>query len=63
MPAVDVGGHNGSGLSRALGARGTPLTAFYDAGGTLLHVQLGALSEPQLRAAISQLYGIDASGA
>lgn len=56
--ARDTGGHTGDGLSRALGARGMPLTAFYDADGQLVHVQLGALTEPQLRASIGQLYGI-----
>ena len=56
--AQDVGGRNRSGLSEGLGARGMPLTAFYDEGGRLLHTQLGALSEVQLREAIRQLYGI-----
>ena len=61
--ARDINGLNGSGLSRALGARGMPLTAFYDAGGALLHVQLGTILEPQLRAMITQLFGIDATAA
>ncbi len=56
--ARDIGGGTGSGLSTALGARGMPLTAFYDANGTLLRVQIGAMSEPQLRDMIRTLYGI-----
>jgi thiol-disulfide isomerase/thioredoxin len=56
--ARDIGPGSGAGLSRALGARGMPLTAFYDESGELLTVQLGAMTEPQLRAAIAQLYGI-----
>lgn len=55
--AHDLGGSHG-GLSRELGARGMPLTAFYDAEGRLLHTQLGSMSEAQLRSAIEQLYGI-----
>lgn len=58
--AQDVGGRNRSGLTEALGARGMPVTAFYDADGTLLNRQLGFLSEPQLRQAIAQLYGVGA---
>ena len=57
--ARDIGGSNGSGLSIAMGARGMPLTAFYDDGGKLLHVQLGSITEPQLRSFINQLYGIE----
>ena len=57
--ARDVGGRNGSGLSEAFGARGMPLTAFYDENGRVVHTQLGALSESQLRDAIRQLYGIE----
>lgn len=56
--AEDTGGSAG-GLSRELGARGMPLTAFYDADGRLLHTQLGSLTEGQLREAIGQFYGID----
>jgi hypothetical protein len=58
--ARDVGGARASGLSEALGARGMPLTAFYDENGELLTVQLGAMAEPTLRAALLQLYGIGA---
>lgn len=57
--ARDVGGRVNSGLSEALGAVGMPLTAFYDADGNFLTVQLGALTEPQLRARINELYGLD----
>jgi len=56
--ARDIGGGTGSGLSTALGARGMPLTAFYDADGTLLRVQIGAVSESQLSDMIRALYGI-----
>lgn len=58
--ARDVGGRNRSGLSEALGARGMPLTAFYDADGNFLNVQLASITEAQLRAIITQLYGIEA---
>jgi cytochrome c biogenesis protein CcmG/thiol:disulfide interchange protein DsbE len=57
--ARDIGGANGSGLSTAMGARGMPLTAFYNAGGQLLHVQLGSITETQLRSFIDELYGIE----
>lgn len=57
--ARDIGGSNGSGLSTALGARGMPLTAFYDDRGALLHVQLGSITEPQLKSFIAQFYGIE----
>jgi cytochrome c biogenesis protein CcmG, thiol:disulfide interchange protein DsbE len=55
--ARDVGGRNGSGLHQALGGRGMPITAFYDAQGNLLHVDLGALPEPALRQRLDDLYG------
>lgn len=42
-----------------MGARGMPLTAFYDDGGQLLHVQLGSITETQLRSFINDLYGIE----
>jgi hypothetical protein len=54
--ASDIGGRNGSGLHEALGGRGMPITAFYDTGGDLLHVDLGALPEPALR---QRLHDID----
>ena len=57
--ARDVGGRNLSGLSEALGARGMPLTAFYDEAGRLLDVRIGSITEAQLRGQISTLYGID----
>ena len=56
--AADIGGRNGSGLHDALGARGMPVTAFYDQQGELLHVDNGALPEPALRQRIQQLFGI-----
>jgi cytochrome c biogenesis protein CcmG, thiol:disulfide interchange protein DsbE len=55
--ARDIGGRNGSGLHQALGGRGMPITAFYDAQGNLLHVDLGALPEPALRQRLDDLYG------
>lgn len=36
-----------------------PITAFYDAQGRLIDVANGALLEPQLRAALQQLYGVE----
>ena len=57
--AHDVGGRNGSGLHQALGGRGMPITAFYDAQGNLLHVDLGTLPERALRQRLDDLYGID----
>jgi thiol-disulfide isomerase/thioredoxin len=56
--ARDVGGAQASGLHDALGARGMPLTAFYDSSGRLLTVVLGAISEDDLRSRIHALYGI-----
>ncbi len=58
--ARDVGGTQASGLHDALGARGMPLTAFYDKSGRLLTVVLGAISEGDLRSRIRSLYGISA---
>lgn len=57
--ARDVGGRNGSGLHAALGGRGMPITAFYNADGHLVHVDLGALPEPALRQRLDDLYGTD----
>jgi cytochrome c biogenesis protein CcmG, thiol:disulfide interchange protein DsbE len=56
--ARDVGGTEDSGLHDALGARGMPLTAFYDSSGRLLTVVLGAISEDDLASRIHTLYGI-----
>jgi thiol-disulfide isomerase/thioredoxin len=59
--AKDIGGTNGSGLSTGtFGMRGSPMTAFYDADGTVVHVQRGGISGAQLKGAIQDLYGIDA---
>lgn len=57
--ARDTGGRNGSGLHAALGGRGMPITAFYDADGALLHVDGGALPERLLRERLNDLYGVD----
>jgi cytochrome c biogenesis protein CcmG, thiol:disulfide interchange protein DsbE len=61
--ARDIGGRNGSGLHQALGGRGMPVTAFYDAEGNLLHVDLGALPEPALRQRLDDLYGTNTAEA
>ena len=57
--AADIGGRNGSGLHEALGGRGMPITAFYDAEGNLLHVEGGGISEQALRERINEFYGVD----
>jgi thiol-disulfide isomerase/thioredoxin len=55
----DVGGAHNSGLHDALGGGNSmPVTAFYDATGRLVDVNLGALPEPALRADLRQLFGI-----
>jgi cytochrome c biogenesis protein CcmG, thiol:disulfide interchange protein DsbE len=56
--ARDIGSR-GNDLHAALGGRGMPLTAFYDAAGRLLHVDPGALDEATLRERIATLYGED----
>jgi thiol-disulfide isomerase/thioredoxin len=57
--ARDVGGINGSGLSTGtFGMRGSPMTAFYDADGTVVHVQRGGITGAQLRDTIQQLFGV-----
>lgn len=56
--ARDVNGQQASGLHDALGGRGMPITAFYDANGKLLYVSPGALPETTLRATLQQYYGV-----
>lgn len=56
--ARDTGGRQGSGLHAALGGRGMPITAFYDADGTLLDVANGALPEDALLERLRELYGV-----
>ena len=57
--ARDVGGRELSGLRDALEATpGMPVTAFYDSGGALVHVQLGALTSDQLASMLSRLFGV-----
>lgn len=56
--ARDVGGGNGSGLHRALGGRGMPITAFYDPGGRLVDVWNGVLVGGQLQERLHTLFGI-----
>jgi len=58
--ARDVDGQQDSGLHDALGGRGMPITAFYDAQGKLLYVNPGALPEDALRARLQALYGVGA---
>lgn len=55
----DISGQQGNGLHRALGRRGIPITAFYDASGTLLDVTGGALDDDGLRQRITVLYGLE----
>lgn len=55
--ARDVGGRELSGLRDALEATpGMPVTAFYDSGGALVHVQLGALSSDELASLLSRYH-------
>ncbi|MGH2685528.1 MAG: TlpA family protein disulfide reductase, partial [Actinomycetota bacterium] len=54
--AEDIGN---SDLHRALGGRGMPITAFYDAEGNLVDFVGGALDEANLRARVAQLYGVE----
>jgi thiol-disulfide isomerase/thioredoxin len=56
--AIDSGGAQHSGLHDDLGAMGMPVTAFYDAGGRLLTVVPGAISEADLRTRLHDLYGV-----
>ncbi len=59
--ARDIGGTNGSGLStQTFGARGSPMTVFYDENGSVVHVQQGGLSGEQLLGALNQFFGIQA---
>lgn len=58
--ASDVGGANGSGLHDALGGGNSmPLTAFYDAAGTLVHVERAGLPQDELHAKIVQFLHVD----
>ena len=57
--ARDIGGTTGSGLSTGtFGARGSPMTVFYDEGGNVVHVQQGGLSAGQLLAALDEFFGV-----
>jgi cytochrome c biogenesis protein CcmG/thiol:disulfide interchange protein DsbE len=57
--ARDIGGTNGSGLSAGtFGARGSPMTVFYDEDGNVVHVQQGGLSAHQLLDALDQFFGV-----
>ncbi len=56
--AKDIKGQQRSGLHDALGGRGMPITAFYDAKGSLLDVAGGALPDDALRQTLRTLYGV-----
>lgn len=57
--ARDTGGRQASGLHDALGGRGMPVTAFYDARGRLVHFAPGALPDDALRHKLRQLYDVE----
>lgn len=57
--ARDIGGREGSGLHAALGGRGMPITAFYDADGSLVDVAGGALPETALHERLQVLFGVE----
>lgn len=60
--ARDVGGRELSGLRDALDPTpGMPVTAFYNAQGTLVHVRMGGLSGEALTAEIAQLFNVRGS--
>jgi thiol-disulfide isomerase/thioredoxin len=54
--AKDVGPYPASHMSQALGAQGMPVTAFYDAKGTLINTQLGRVDD--LSAKLQQFFGV-----
>ena len=53
---------NGSGLWQSLGGRGMPVTAMYDASGTLVFNRTGEMNESFLRSEIAQNFGIVGAG-
>jgi thiol-disulfide isomerase/thioredoxin len=56
--ARDVDGAAASGLHDNLGQQGMPISAFYDAGGKLVFVAPGALTEDSLRALLRRYFGV-----
>ncbi len=55
----DINGSNGNGLYRSLGGTGgMPLTAFYDAEGTVVHIDRGELSSEELQVRLIQFFDI-----
>ncbi|MEN8114455.1 MAG: TlpA disulfide reductase family protein [Actinomycetota bacterium] len=57
--ARDIGGNTGNGLSTGtFGARGSPMTVFYDENGAVVHVQQGGISGAQLLSALDQFFGV-----
>lgn len=56
--ARDIGGSNASGLSVGVfGARGMPLTVFYDEDGNVAHIQRGGISGEALLDLLDDLFG------
>ena len=56
--AKDVGPSPSSQMHDALGARGMPVSVFYDAQGHILEHDNGAVQEPDLGAKLHQFYGV-----
>ncbi len=57
--ARDAGGRDEDGLARSYGARGLPVTAFYNADGTIAEIDFGELDEAKLAAKLLELFGVD----
>ena len=56
--AKDIGGRSASGLSvEVFGARGMPLTVFYDEEGSVAHVLRGGISADRLLELLDELFG------
>jgi thiol-disulfide isomerase/thioredoxin len=56
--AADIG-PRGNDLHAALGGRGMPITAYYDADGSLVHVDPGAIDEATLRQRLAELFSVE----
>ena len=56
--ARDIGMHDGRQLATNFGARGSPTTVIYDAGGEVVDVTLGALTAQQLAQKLNQFFDI-----
>jgi thiol-disulfide isomerase/thioredoxin len=57
--ARDTGGNEEEGLLRSLGARGLPVTVFYNADGTIAEIDFGELDEAKLIAKLTELFGVE----